>query len=204
MCLKKRRELLDEGVEKSLLKIRNFKLFKGNQEIPLEEKAEGEPDAWLESLNILLINARSLINFERRLKFKNAVLSNEYNVICVTETWLNAKIDTSELLLDDYTVYRSDRTMSSKQSAHGGVFVAVKNYIESNEIKVELPECCIACQILLKFEPVQIICFYSPPKYSSFRYSNANYTRLIGTFPGKTPNVICGDLNFSTTNFKQE
>ena len=96
---------------KSLLKIRNFMLFKGNQEIPLAEKTEGEPDACLESLNILLINARSLINFERRFKFKNAVLSNEYNVICVTETWLNDKIDTSELL-DDYTVYRSDRTMS--------------------------------------------------------------------------------------------
>ena len=93
---------------------------------------EGEPDAWLESLNILLINARSLINFERRFKFKNAVLSNEYNVICVTETWLNDKIDTSELLLDDYTVYRSDRTISSNQSAHDGVFFAVKNYIESN------------------------------------------------------------------------
>ena len=45
LCLKKRRELLDEGVEKFLLKIRNFKLFKGNQEIPLEKKTEGEPDA---------------------------------------------------------------------------------------------------------------------------------------------------------------
>ena len=43
--LKKKRELLDEGVEKSLLKIRNFKLFKGNPEIPLEEKMEGETDA---------------------------------------------------------------------------------------------------------------------------------------------------------------
>ena len=38
LCLKKRRELLDEGVEKFLLRIRNFKLFKGNQEIPFEEK----------------------------------------------------------------------------------------------------------------------------------------------------------------------
>ena len=128
-------------------------------------------------------------------------MSNEFNVICVTGTWLNNKIDTSKLLLDDYTVYRSDRTTSSNQSAHGGVFVAVKNYIESNEITVELPECCTACQILLLFEPVQIICFYNPPKYSSFRYSNENYNRLIGTFPGKTPTVICGDLNFPTTNW---
>ena len=45
LCLKNGRELLDEDVEKSLLKIPNFKLFKGNQEIPLEEKTEGEPDA---------------------------------------------------------------------------------------------------------------------------------------------------------------
>ena len=90
--------------------------------------------------------------------------------------------------------------MSSNKSAHGGVFVAVKSYIESNEIKVEQPECCIACQILLKSEPVQITCFHNPPKNSSFRYSNENYTRLIGTFPGKTPAVFCGDLNFPTTN----
>ena len=91
--------------------------------------------------------------------------------------------------------------MSSNQGAHGGVFVAVKNYIQSNEIKVELPECCIACQSLLKSEPVQIMCFYKPPKYSSFRYSNENYTRLIVTFPGNTPTVFCGDLNFPTTNW---
>ena len=197
LCLKKKQELLDEGVEKSLLKIRNFK---ENQEIPLEEKTEGEPDAWLESLNILLINARSLFNFERRFKFKNAVSSNENNVICVTENWLNDKMDIREVLRDSYTVFRWDRTMSWNPSAHGGVFVAVKNYIESNEFKVELHECCITCQIFLKSEPVQIMCFYNPPKYSSFRYSNENYTRLIGTFPGKTPTIICVDLNFPTAN----
>ena len=45
LCLKKRRELLEKNVEKSFLKFRNFKLFKGNQEILLEEKTEGEPDA---------------------------------------------------------------------------------------------------------------------------------------------------------------
>ena len=127
-------------------------------------------------------------------------MPNEYNVICVTETWLNDKIDTSELL-DKYSVYRSDRTMSSNQSAHGDVFAAVRNYIESNEIKAELPECFIACQILLISEPVQIICLYNPPKNSSFRYSHENCTRLIGTFPGKTPSAICGDLNFPTTNW---
>ena len=43
--------------------------------------------------------------------------------------------------------------MSSNQSTHGGVLFAVKSYIESNQIKIELPECCIACQILLKSNP---------------------------------------------------
>ena len=127
-------------------------------------------------------------------------MSNEYNVICVTENWLNDKIDNKANFVLTITLI-IDWTLSSNQSAHGGVFVAVKNHIESNEIKVELPECCIACQILIKSEPVKIICFYSPPKFSSFRYSNENYTRLIGTFPGKTPTVICGDLNFPTTNW---
>ena len=91
--------------------------------------------------------------------------------------------------------------MSSNQIPHCGVFVALKNYIESKKIEVELLECCIACQILLISEPVQIMCFYNHPKYSSFRYSNENYTILIGTFPGKTPTVICGDLKFPTTNW---
>ena len=45
------------------------------------------------------------------------------------------------------------------------------------------------------------MCFYNPPKYGRFRYSNENYTRLIGTFPGKTTTIISGDLNFPTTNW---
>ena len=45
LCLKKRRELLNKGLEKLLIKTRKFKLLKGNQVIPLEEKTESGPDA---------------------------------------------------------------------------------------------------------------------------------------------------------------
>ena len=56
------------------------------------------------------------------------VYSEDYDVVAVTETWLNDNILDSEILSHGYSIYRHDRD-SSKRG--GGVLLAVKQSIES-------------------------------------------------------------------------
>lgn len=44
--------------------------------------------------------------------YENLVASN-YDIICLTETWLNSSVFTSKLFGDQYTVYRKDQESSS-------------------------------------------------------------------------------------------
>ena len=77
------------------------------------------------------MNARSLVNFDWRMKFANGITLSDYNVVCICETWLNENIGSAELLLHNYTLYRSDRKLQKDMNTHGGVMVAIKNSINS-------------------------------------------------------------------------
>ena len=65
------------------------------------------------------------------MQFANAVGITEYNAICVCESWLNENIEYSELLLDNYNLYRSERSFKGETNLHGGVMLAVKSNIQS-------------------------------------------------------------------------
>ena len=72
-------------------------------------------------------------------RIRNEILSNNYDVICLTETWLNSNIFSEELFDDRYVVYRRDRetTMSSSKEG-GGVLAAVsKKLISSRKMMCE-------------------------------------------------------------------
>lgn len=48
--------------------------------------------------------------------------SEDMDVVCVNETWLNESIDNSEILKDNYIIFRKDRS----HNRAGGVLVAIK------------------------------------------------------------------------------
>ena len=72
------------------------------------------------------MNVRSLINLERRMKFANAIATSNNDILCLCEAWLNENIATSELILNEYSIYRSERQTVKDQNLHGGVLMAVK------------------------------------------------------------------------------
>lgn len=112
------------------------------------------------------MNVRSLVSLERRLKFANAVTIAGYNVVCLCETWLNDRINSSELFLDGYNIYRADRPTSESENAHGGSLIAVKSTLISKAVECSLPDSCSACMIQLNSTQV-FFDFYSPPKNSA-------------------------------------
>ena len=145
------------------------------------------------------LNTRSLVNIDRRAKLSNAVQIADYNVICLCETWLNEQISDSELLLNDYNVYRSDRTLLGDKNAHGGSLIAVKNSLNSEKIKADLPDSSLACKIKVDRSEVKICSFYNPPNGSEYRY---NITDLLKNILKSKPALICCDLNFPDAHWK--
>lgn len=64
------------------------------------------------------------------------VSTEDYDIILLTETFLNSDILTSELGLDEYIVFRCDRSeLTSTCQTQGGVLVAIKN--------------CFSCRLLV-------------------------------------------------------
>lgn len=78
------------------------------------------------------LNARSLkslhktttgMNISNINCFQDLVYSDDIDIVCVNETWLDKNISNFELLNEDYTIYRKDRISGRA----GGVLIAVKN-----------------------------------------------------------------------------
>ena len=114
-------------------------------------------------LNCVLLNARSLLKFERRRKFVSAVSHCAASVHLVTETWLNDQIEDTELMLLEYSVYRADRKLTGNTSNHGGVLIAVRDCFNSYKLNLDLPECALAVQIEVNNFNFAIFCAYNPP-----------------------------------------
>uniref|UniRef100_A0A8D8ZDD8 Uncharacterized protein n=1 Tax=Cacopsylla melanoneura TaxID=428564 RepID=A0A8D8ZDD8_9HEMI len=60
---------------------------------------------------------------------------SDYDIIMLTETWLNGNYNDAELGLDNYSIYRSDRELINQNLTRGGgVLIAVKKIFVSRQI----------------------------------------------------------------------
>lgn len=120
--------------------------------------------------------------------------SIKYDIIILTETWLHEGILDSELDLDDFTIYRRDRTSASRG---GGVLIAVNNTFFSQE--------CLIHETLVEQVFVSIKCgskkyligsVYIPPKSATHIYLDHTHTieNLMLHHQDHVP-AIFGDFN---------
>ena len=93
------------------------------------------------------------------MKFSNAIATSDYDIICLCETWLNENLASSELMLNQYSIYRPE-----DQILHGGVLMAVKQTLSSNGSEIN------TCSIQIKDKRIIVCCFYNPPSSSKYRY----------------------------------
>ena len=84
-------------------------------------------------INCRVMNARSLKSYHKDSttnwqsvcklhRFQNLVYAENYDVICVNETWLNQNISNSKILHSGFTILRRDRS----DRGGGGVLIAIK------------------------------------------------------------------------------
>ena len=109
-------------------------------------------------MRLLSLNARSLRG--KIPEFHAIIDEHKPDIVCVTETHLDATIATYEIFPSDYNVYRKDRNLCG-----GGVAIAVKNNFASLPcINLDSDSEIIWTQILLKTGKTFLVgCYYRRP-----------------------------------------
>ena len=165
----------------------------------VEIKTEVAKSDWLGFPNILQLNTRSFIDKDRRMKFSNAVLTSNYNEICLWETWLNEKIISKELPLNDIDIYQKDRELDGDKNVDGGSLIAVKNSLVAEQITTPF-WFMRSLQNETKHIGSSFLGILQPPISSAYRYFVENFQNFLKSVPKSKPAIICGDLNFPKTN----
>lgn len=71
-------------------------------------------------LKIVHVNIRSLLaNF---VAFKDFVYAHNYDIICLSETWLSDAVSDNTVMLNNYNLFRHDR----QNKVGGGVAIYAK------------------------------------------------------------------------------
>jgi hypothetical protein len=84
----------------------------------------------------------------KQLELYENVCSMDYNIICLTETWLNDLCYDHNLFPDCCTVFRFDRASVNKTHG-GGVLIALSSTVRSYKCRYDLEYCdeCVWVEI---------------------------------------------------------
>lgn len=142
-----------------------------------------------DKFSIVHYNVQSLLN---KLDLIETELRH-FDVICITETWLDQRIHDSDVTLKGYNLYRRDRPGDN----HGGVCVYVRDNIYSCRRKtIELPNIeCVWIELIVQGRKQLIGTFYRPPNSSNAVMSSIEDS--VGqAFDTNIQNIlITGDFN---------
>ena len=144
-------------------------------------------------LSCLYLNARSIVNKHNELEMY--VLEEKFDIVCITETWMNSSILDSEMSISGYSLHRKDRNDVDKHRG-GGVAVYVHNdlsCVHREEIfEQNFPE-TIWCNINCNGRNTLIgVCYRAP---DSVQINDEALYSLIDRV-SKENVVIMGDFNF--------
>lgn len=128
-----------------------------------------------------------------------ASVFTDYTCICLTETWLDNNVFSSELFCDDFFVYRFDRSSNtSKKTRGGGVLIAIKKTHPSYEIKLKYPSVEMVCaKLQINSNWTYLFNVYIPPDDSIESYNTCllNIENVVINANSKDQFVIMGDFN---------
>jgi hypothetical protein len=122
-----------------------------------------------------------------------------YDVICLTETWLNSSFYNNELFCNKFDIYRKDRHDSHESVVGGGVLIAVNNNLASNIFNIpcsnEIELLCV--KISFGKSSVFVINLYLPPNSNDKIYKTViNALDYVLEFlEGNDEIIIVGDFN---------
>ena len=94
--------------------------------------------------------------------------TQHYDIICISETYLDSPTDENILKLDGYSLIRADHPGNLK---NGGVCLYYKENLLSRHIKTEYFPQCLLCRISLKNQTGYLVVSYSSPNQNSNEFN---------------------------------
>ena len=167
-----------------------------------KDQSHDSKNFYLNSISFLTINFQSLWN--KRVQLANLASESRSDVIIGTETWLSSGdqgVKNSELLLDDYDVFRRDRPTKG-----GGVMIAVKKNLNCEQISAAKDSETLFCKIKLKGKkPLILGSVYRPPAYNldQSQKITAEIQSVMTKFKGAVF-WIGGDFNLPDISWKNQ
>ena len=157
---------------------------------------------------VLTYNVRCLLDIKRRFSFANCLVINNYDILCLSETWLVEEVLNYALFLKNYEIIRSDRNSINEKTKRGGVLIAIrKNGLSFLVIESKQDE-CVTRKIETKNFSFFLCCLYNPPKESKYRWSILCFQKLCRYLQKMQKDQKCdftminGDIIFSNTDWK--
>lgn len=129
-----------------------------------------------------------------------SVLAEDYDIICVCETWLTSSFKSTEFFPDDYLVYRKDRYSEPECNRRGGgILIAVKTSFRSSQL-FELVDGfeIIAIRIMTGSAALVLCLVYIPSNCNNDIYHNLSQcvsTKIVPKLNYDDHLIILGDFN---------
>lgn len=155
------------------------------------------------AIHVLYQNVRGL-----RTKlpiFKLNLLSSSFDLVLITESWLNDGVFDHELIESGYTIFRNDRcAKNSNKKDGGGVFVIVRDHFGARhvpEFEGDTEDVWVVMNVNNK--TVYVCCVYLPPGNESASASFIEKLERIMEKMGENDLIlVCGDFNCSTVRWE--
>ena len=185
----------------SLLLIRS-----GNVEVnpgPIVPQADSESLEESFILSYFSIVHYNIQSISSKIDLIGSELRN-FNIICLTETWLNQNTPDDSLKINEFKLYRKDRQADN----YGGVCVYIKENIHSRRrTDLELPNIeCIWVEVNFHNKKFLLGTFYRPPSSSAQTLSYIEDSISLAIDSNIKDVFITGDFNLdiikATTNQK--
>nr|CAH7766594.1 unnamed protein product [Callosobruchus chinensis] len=151
----------------------------------------------LDVLKICHLNVRSV---SAAFDYFCDLVENKFDVICITETWLNDNIPNHAVSIEGYRLLRKDRL-----GRGGGVGFYIRNSINfevlntldfSRDIPLEL----LCCKLRLNHSSFLIVVIYRPP-HTPINASVGIVDDMLSFFSPQYDNIlILGDINIDLFN----
>lgn len=153
-------------------------------------------------LSIYYQNVRGLRT--KTNSFLLSLASTTFDIIVLTETWLDSDINDSELFDCRYTVYRCDRNKQiTGKTTGGGVLVAVHKKHKSQQIQLEVAIDMVTVKINARGRNLILIGIYFPPRTLNQVYDDFFGVLENSELLSKNESLIIGDFNLSEINGAQ-
>lgn len=138
----------------------------------------------------------------------NNSLNADHHIICLTETWLNSNISSSEVLCDTFNIFRRDRSESaSTKHEGGGVIIGVNKSLCSvmrQDWMTDSEDLWITITSVTSSVRIHLCCVYIPPKDP---YSLTNFCSKLNEIVHQNAGdviVICGDFNLPNISWSYD